>query len=92
MLDAKKCTVKCTIIVHLIKYIGKTYSASMALGSDPAETYKLFRKLNQWYMQHIRKMRLNVSRSVEKLRWEASNSTKDPMHAWVWVCFRVFLI
>ena len=78
----------------MIKYIGKTYSASMELGSDPADTYEIFRKLNESYMQHIRKMRLNVSRSVEKLLLEASNSesTKDPMHAWVLVSFRVFLI
>ncbi len=44
----------------MIKYIGKTYSASMELGSDPAETYEIFRKINQSYMQHIRKMSLNV--------------------------------
>ena len=87
------CTVgKNNIRQMMIKYIGKTYSASMELGSDPAETYEIFRKLNQSYMQHIRKMRLNVSRSVEKLLLEASNSTKDPMHDWVLVSFRVFLI
>ncbi len=74
----------------MIKYIGKTYSASMELGSDPAETYKIFRKLNRSYMQHIRKLRLNVSRSVEQLLLEASSSTKDPMHAWLLVSFRVF--
>ena len=44
----------------MIKYIGKTYSASMELGSDPADTYEIFQKLNESYMQHIRKMRLNV--------------------------------
>ena len=75
----------------MIKYIGKTYSAIMDLGSDPAETYEIFRKLNQSYMQHIRKLCLNVLRSVEKLLLEASNSTKDPMHAWVLVSVRVFL-
>ncbi len=44
----------------MIKYICKTYSASMEFGSDPADTYEIFRKLNESYMQHIRKMRLNV--------------------------------
>jgi hypothetical protein len=39
----------------MIKFIGKIYSASMEWGSDPAETYEIFRKLNQSYMQHIRK-------------------------------------
>ncbi len=86
------CTVgKNNIRQLMIKYIGKTYSASMELGSDPAETYEIFRKLNQSYMQHIRKMRFNVSQSLEKLLLEASNSTKDLMHAWVLVSFRVFL-
>ncbi len=75
----------------MIEYIGKTYSASMELGSDPADTYETFRKLNQSYMQHIRKLCLNVERIVEKLILEASNSTKDLMHAWVLERFRVFL-
>ena len=46
----------------MIKHIGKTYSASIELGSDPADTYEIsvFPKLNESYMQHIRKMRLNV--------------------------------
>ncbi len=76
----------------MIKYIGKTYSTSMELGSDPAETHEIVRKLNQSYMKHIRNTQLNVSHSVEKLLLEASNSTKDPMHAGVLVSFRVFLI
>ena len=50
----------------VIKYMSKAYSASMELGSDPAETYEIFWKLHQLYMQHIRKMRLNISHSVEK--------------------------
>jgi len=55
------CTVgKNNIRQMMIKYIGKTYSASLDLGSDPADTYEIFRKLNESYMQHIRKMRLNV--------------------------------
>ena len=55
------CTVgKNNIQQMMITYIGKTYSASMELGSDPADTYEIFRKLNESYMQHIRKMRLNV--------------------------------
>ena len=55
------CTVgKNNIRQMMIKYIGKTYSASMDFGSDPADTYEIFRKLNESYMQHIRKMRLNV--------------------------------
>ncbi len=54
------CTVgKNKIRQMMIKYIGKTYSASMEWGSDPADTYEIFRKLNESYMQHIRKMRLN---------------------------------
>ncbi len=61
----------------LIKHMSKTYTASMELGSDPAETYEIFRKLKQSDMQHIRKLRLHVSRSVEKLLLEASNPTKD---------------
>ena len=86
------CTVgKNNIRQMMIKYIGKTNSASIELGSDPADTYEIFRKLDESYMQHIRKMRLNVSRSVEKLVLEASNSTKDPMRAWVSISFRVFL-
>ncbi len=86
------CTVsKNNIRQLMIKYIGKTYSASMELGSDPDETYKIFRKLNQSYMKHIRKLRSNVSRSVEKLLLEASNSTKDLMHAWVLIRFPAFL-
>ena len=76
----------------MIKYIGKANFASMELGSDPADTYEIFRKLNESYMQHIQKMRLNVLSSMEKLLLEASYSTKDPMHAWVLVSFRVFLI
>ena len=44
----------------MIKYIGKTYSASMELSSDPADTYKIFRKLNDLHMHHIPKMHLNV--------------------------------
>ena len=41
------CTVdKTNIRQMMIKYIGKTYSASMELGSDPAETYEIFGKLN----------------------------------------------
>ncbi len=75
----------------MIKYISKTYSASLELGSDPAETYEIFRKLNQSYMQHIQILRFNVSRSVEKLVLEASSPTKDPMHAWVLASFRGFL-
>ncbi len=55
------CTVgKNNIRQMMIKYISKTYSASMELGSDPSETYEIFRKLNESYMQHIQKMRLNV--------------------------------
>ncbi len=38
----------------------------MEQGSDPDEPYEIFRKLNQLYVLHIRKLRLNVSRSVEK--------------------------
>ena len=73
------CTVgKNNIRQMMIKYIGKTYSASMELGSDPADTYEIFRKLNESYMQHIWKMRLNVSRSVENLLLEASNFTNEP--------------
>jgi len=53
------CTVgKNNIRQMMIKHIGKTYSASMEFGSDPADTYEIFRKLNESYMQHIRKMRL----------------------------------
>ena len=55
------CTVgKNNIQQMMIKYIGKTYSASMELGSDPADTYEIFPKLNELYVQHIRKMRLDV--------------------------------
>ncbi len=51
-------------------------SASIELGSVPAEAYEIFRKLNQSFMQHIRKQRLIVSRSVEKLLLEASHPPK----------------
>ena len=54
------CTVGKNNIRQMIKHIGKTYSASMELGSDPADTYEIFRKFNESYMQLIRKMRLNV--------------------------------
>jgi hypothetical protein len=72
---------KNNIRLMMIEYISKTYSASMELGSDPTKTCEIFRRLNQSYMQHIRKLRLNVSRSVDKLLLEASNSTKEPEHA-----------
>jgi hypothetical protein len=41
-------------------------------------------------MQHIRKLRLNVSRSVEKLLLEVSNPTKDHIYACQWVTFDTF--
>jgi hypothetical protein len=43
------CTVgkKNNIQQMMIKYIGKTYAASMELGSDPADTYEIFPKLNE---------------------------------------------
>ncbi len=65
--DHDVCTVgKNNIWQMMIKYISKTYSASMESGCDPAATYEIFRKVNQSYMQPIRKLRLNVSRSVGK--------------------------
>jgi hypothetical protein len=46
------CTVGCWQKQY---YIGKTYSASMELGSDPADTYEIFRKLNESHMHHAEK-------------------------------------
>ncbi len=51
----------------MIKFMGKTYSASMDLGSDQSETYEVFQKLNKSFMCHVRKFRINVSINVEKL-------------------------
>jgi hypothetical protein len=71
------CTVgKNNIRQMMIKYIGKTYSASMEFGSDPADTYEIFRKLNESYMQHIRKMRLMFNAVWRNYFWKRATLQK----------------
>lgn len=76
----------------MINFIAGRYGVTLDLGASDEAMRAVLGRLNNSYMQHVRKLRINVARSVKRLLLDGRNDEADPQHAWalVWLNFLAF--
>ena len=64
----------------MINFIASQYGVTLDLGASNEEMLVVLSRLNNSYMQHARKLRVNVARSVKRLLLEGRNDEANPHH------------